>query len=185
MTSDGLAQAQREIAVMRRLHHPCLLPLLGASVTPQADEEHGSKYVVHMLFPLYSVRGQPASVLLWACCSVPTLAPEHVLLLHHKVIALTPPLAHGGVSVDSCSSCLHLCLRAIHKGLSTTGTACPRLAVLCCELSACLMQAGSLYDELSRQAAAGTRLLLRDVLSIFLQVRLKAWFLRHTHHPLG
>ena len=58
MTSEGLAQARREIAVMRRLHHPCLLPLLGASVTPQADEEHGSKYVVHMLFPLYEVRSQ-------------------------------------------------------------------------------------------------------------------------------
>ena len=60
MTSDGLAQAQREIAVMRRLQHPCLLPLLGASVTPEADAEHGSRYVVQMLFPLYLVRGQPA-----------------------------------------------------------------------------------------------------------------------------
>ncbi len=51
--------ARREIEVMRRLHHPCLLPLLAASVTPQADEEHGSKYVVHMLFPLYAVRASP------------------------------------------------------------------------------------------------------------------------------
>ena len=33
------------------------------------------------------------------------------------------------------------------------------------------MQAGSLYDELSRQAAAGMRLPLRDVLSIILQAR--------------
>lgn len=66
MTSEGLAQARREIAVMRRLHHPCLLPLLGASVTPQADEEHGSKYVVHMLFPLYAVRSQPAECLVVA-----------------------------------------------------------------------------------------------------------------------
>ncbi len=59
VTPEGLAMARREIEVMRRLHHPCLLPLLAASVTPQADEEHGSKYVVHMLFPLYAVRASP------------------------------------------------------------------------------------------------------------------------------
>ncbi len=59
VTPEGLAMARREIEVMRRLHHPCLLPLLVASVTPQADEEHGSKYVVHMLFPLYAVRASP------------------------------------------------------------------------------------------------------------------------------
>ena len=28
VTSEGLALAQRELDVMRRLHHPCLLPLL-------------------------------------------------------------------------------------------------------------------------------------------------------------
>ncbi len=62
VTPEGLAMARREIEVMRRLHHPCLLPLLAASITPQADEEHGSKYVVHMLFPLYAVRASPHSL---------------------------------------------------------------------------------------------------------------------------
>ena len=75
MTSEGLAQARREIAVMRRLHHPCLLPLLGASVTPQADEEHGSKYVVHMLFPLYAVRSQPARL---PCRRTAVRRPLHI-----------------------------------------------------------------------------------------------------------
>ena len=46
--------------------------------------------------------------------------------------------------------------------------------MLCFGLSACVTQAGSLHDELLRQAAAGTRLLLRDMLSIFLQAQPKA-----------
>ncbi|KAK9839446.1 hypothetical protein WJX81_002545 [Elliptochloris bilobata] len=99
VTSEGLAMAQREIDVMRRLHHPCLLPLLGASITPQVDEEHGSKYLVLMLFPLYT--------------------------------------------------------------------------------------AGSLFDELWRQAAAGTRLPLRDVLSIFLQVALGVQAMHGLQPPLA
>ncbi len=71
VTSEGLALAQREVDVMHRLHHPCLLPLLGASITPQADEEHGSKYVIEMLFPLYKVRG-------CAAVSQPVLKPERL-----------------------------------------------------------------------------------------------------------
>jgi hypothetical protein len=50
-SQEQLAEAQHEVAVMRRLRHPCLLPLLDAAVQQQATPDGGSRRVVLMLFP--------------------------------------------------------------------------------------------------------------------------------------
>lgn len=48
---DQLSEAQHEVATMRRLRHPCLLPLLDAAVREQRTPDGGSRQVVLMLFP--------------------------------------------------------------------------------------------------------------------------------------
>lgn len=50
-SDDQLREAQHEVAVMRRLHHPCLLPLLEAAVQEQRTPDGGTRRVVLMLFP--------------------------------------------------------------------------------------------------------------------------------------
>ncbi|EFN55898.1 hypothetical protein CHLNCDRAFT_145529 [Chlorella variabilis] len=51
---DQLSEAQHEVATMRRLRHPCLLPLLDAAVREQRTPDGGSRQVVLMLFPVYA-----------------------------------------------------------------------------------------------------------------------------------
>eukprot|EP00887_Chlorella_sp_A99_P007826 scaffold20.g7826.t1 len=48
-----LKQAQHEVAVMRQLHHPNLLPLLDAATVEQRLPEGATRRAVLMLFPLY------------------------------------------------------------------------------------------------------------------------------------
>lgn len=54
-TGDQLRLANREVDVMKRLHHPNLLPLLTSSVSTLQDDERGIKNVIYMLFPLCEV----------------------------------------------------------------------------------------------------------------------------------
>eukprot|EP00891_Asterochloris_glomerata_P009358 jgi/Astpho2/9358/e_gw1.00142.26.1_t len=51
-TAEQLALARQEMAVMRSLQHPNLLPLLAHSITQQRHEG-AALQVVYMLFPLY------------------------------------------------------------------------------------------------------------------------------------
>ena len=97
---------------------------------------------------------------------------------------MTSSLLEEAQQYNNASFLLQRSLSAILENSCVQRVACPRLAVLSCELSASLTQAGSLYDELSRQAAAGTRLLLRDVLSIFLQVH-QVVILKPAHQHLS
>jgi hypothetical protein len=50
-SEEQLAEARREVATMRRLRHPCLLPLLDAAVTQQRAPDGTVRAVVLMLFP--------------------------------------------------------------------------------------------------------------------------------------
>ena len=50
-SEDQLREAEHEVAVMRRLRHPCLLPLLDASTQLQRTPDGGSRHVVLMLVP--------------------------------------------------------------------------------------------------------------------------------------
>lgn len=50
-SEEQLREAEQEVAVMRRLRHPCLLPLLDAATQLQRTPDGGSRHVVLMLFP--------------------------------------------------------------------------------------------------------------------------------------
>lgn len=50
-SEEQLREAQQEVAVMRRLRHPCLLPLLDAAVQRQRTPDGAVRHVVLMLFP--------------------------------------------------------------------------------------------------------------------------------------
>ena len=63
-TAEQLALARQEMAVMRSLQHPNLLPLLAHSITQQRHEG-AALQVVYMLFPLYEVGAGQHFVL---CC---------------------------------------------------------------------------------------------------------------------
>jgi len=52
---EQLALAEREVAFMKVLQHPNLLPLLDSSVERVAGPEATSQEVVYLLFPLYTV----------------------------------------------------------------------------------------------------------------------------------
>ena len=54
-TGEQLATARQEVDVMRRLHHPNLLPLLDSAVTHLDEPDNPSQFAIYMLFPLYDV----------------------------------------------------------------------------------------------------------------------------------
>ncbi|KAL4451544.1 hypothetical protein ABPG75_007206 [Micractinium tetrahymenae] len=52
-SEQQLREAEHEVAVMRRLRHPCLLALEAASTQLQRAPDGSSRHVVLMLFPVY------------------------------------------------------------------------------------------------------------------------------------
>lgn len=50
-----LDEATKEMDLMKKLHHPSLLPLLDSSVVQVQGTSSGASHVVYMLFPLYEV----------------------------------------------------------------------------------------------------------------------------------
>ncbi len=63
---EQLALAEKEVAFMKNLHHPGLLPLLDSSLERVAGPDGKSQEVFYMLFPLYSVSLLPTP----SCMSV-------------------------------------------------------------------------------------------------------------------
>lgn len=62
-SNEQLVEAQKEVKVMTKLHHPNLLPLLAQAVVP--DSSNGRMLqVVYMLFPVYQASTSACRV----CC---------------------------------------------------------------------------------------------------------------------
>ena len=55
VSADQLAEARHEIAIMRKLDHPNLLPLLASAILP-SQKGGVPQHLCYMLFPVYAVR---------------------------------------------------------------------------------------------------------------------------------
>ena len=151
-TAEQLALARQEMAVMRSLQHPNLLPLLAHSITQQRHEG-AALQVVYMLFPLYEVG---AGQHLVACCWHRWRCRQQCTYLQN-VADCTSSAALGSGYLPC--SIVHV-LKKLQRPLPSL--LLPRHAVL---------QDGSLMDLVSRQHAQRQHLPAQDILQIFLQVR--------------